>query len=131
MRIRANVTPTPIVSMTVAQNSVGESQAPAQAPAPVVAAPPKVETGPLTVDLGDKIIELQPGELAKVVEKVNQTAQVFNHSLRFQVSEGKQIVIRVVDVASGQVVREIPPERFVDAYRRMEDALGLLLDAKL
>jgi flagellar protein FlaG len=115
--------------MTVAQNLGGETQAPVQAP--VIPASPKVETGPLTVDLGDKVIELQPGELAKVVEKVNQTAQVFNHSLRFQMGQGKQIVIRVIDMTSGQVVREIPPEKFMDAYQRMEDALGLLLDAKL
>lgn len=131
MRIRASVTPTPIVSMTVAQNPGGESQAPASAPAPVMPAPPKVETGPLTVDLGDKVIELQPGELAKVVDKVNQTAQVFNQSLRFQMGQGNQIVIRVIDMTSGQVVREIPPEKFLDAYQRMEDALGLLIDLKL
>lgn len=129
MRIRANVTPTPIVSMTVGQNLGGESQAPA--PAPVVETLPPVETSPLTVDLGNKVIELQPGELAKLVDKVNQTAQVFNRSLRFQISEGKQIIIRVVDVTSGQVLREIPPERFMDAYQRMEDALGLLLDLRL
>ncbi|HYF78035.1 MAG TPA: flagellar protein FlaG [Symbiobacteriaceae bacterium] len=128
MRIRASVTPTPIVSMTVAQNPGAESQAPV--PAPVMPAPPKVETGPLTVDLGDKVIELQPGELAKVVDKVNQTAQVFNQSLRFQMGQGNQIVIRVIDMNSGQVVREIPPEKFLDAYQRMEDALGLLIDLK-
>ena len=128
MRIRASVTPTPIVSMTVVQNPGAESQAPA--PAPVMPAPPKVETGPLTVDMGDKVIELQPGELAKVVDKVNQTAQVFNQSLRFQMGQGNQIVIRVIDMNSGQVVREIPPEKFLDAYQRMEDALGLLIDLK-
>lgn len=129
MRIRASVTPTPIVSMTVAQNPGGESLAPA--PAPVMPAPPKVEMDPLTVDLGDKVIELQPGELAKVVDKVNQTAQIFNQSLRFQMGQGKQIVIRVIDMTSGEVVREIPPEKFLDAYQRMEDALGLLIDLKL
>jgi flagellar protein FlaG len=114
--------------MTVVQNPGAESQAPA--PAPVMPAPPKVETGPLTVDMGDKVIELQPGELAKVVDKVNQTAQVFNQSLRFQMGQGNQIVIRVIDMNSGQVVREIPPEKFLDAYQRMEDALGLLIDLK-
>lgn len=129
MRIRSNVTPTPIVSVTV---TAPQSQMPESQPsAPAVPPPPKVEAEPMTVDLGDKIIELQPGELAKVIDKVNQTAQVFNHSLQFQVGEGKQIVIRVVDTKSGQVLREIPPEKFMDAFKRMEDALGLLVDFKL
>ncbi|HWI65645.1 MAG TPA: flagellar protein FlaG [Symbiobacteriaceae bacterium] len=129
MRINSNVTPTPIVSVSTTQNQNQNSEVRTAAPAmPPV---PKVETGPMTVDLGDKIIELNPGELAKVVEKANETARVFNHSLEFQMSQGKQIVIRVVDTTSGQVVREIPPEKFMDAFKQMEDAVGLLLDLRL
>lgn len=127
MKIRSSVTPTPIVSVSV-NNQQHSSEA---QPSVVVPPPPKVEVEPFTVDLGDKLIELQPGELAKVVDKLNQTARVFNHSLQFQMSEGKQVVIRVLDIASGQVVREIPPEKFLDAHRRMEDALGLLIDMRL
>ncbi|HYF93328.1 MAG TPA: flagellar protein FlaG [Symbiobacteriaceae bacterium] len=127
MRIRSSVTPTPIVSVTVSTQ-----QQPAEA-APSTPAPPpvKVESEPMTVDLGDKIVELQPGELAKVVDKINQTARVFNHSLQFQMSEGRQVVIRVIDTLSGQIVREIPPDKFMDAFKRMEDALGLLVDLRL
>lgn len=127
MRIRSNVTPTPIVSATAPQPQMPDNQP----SAPAVPPPPKLETGPMTVDLGDKVIELQPGELAKVVDKVNQTAQVFNHSLQFQIGDSKQIVIRVIDTMTGQVLREIPPEKFMDAFKRMEDALGLLVDLKL
>lgn len=126
MKIRSSVAPTPIVSMAVTSG-----QAESQPSAPALPPPVKVEMEPMTVDLGSKMIELQPGEMAKVVEKVNQTAQVFNQSLEFQMGEGKQIVIRVVDTVSGQVVREIPPEKFMDAFKRMEDALGLLLDLRV
>jgi len=126
MKIRSSVAPTPIVSVTV-----NNSQTESQPSAPPILAPVKVETAPMTVQMGDKVIELQPGELAKVVDRVNQTAQVFNQALQFEMGEGKQVVIRVVDTASGQVVREIPPEKFMDAFKRMEDALGLLLDLRL
>ncbi|HWI52433.1 MAG TPA: hypothetical protein VNT01_09880, partial [Symbiobacteriaceae bacterium] len=87
MKIRSSVAPTPIVSVTV-NNSQAESQ-PSATPAP---APIRVETAPMTVEMGDKIIELQPGELAKVVDRVNQTARVFNQSLQFEMGEGKQVV---------------------------------------
>ena len=126
MKIRSNVTPTPIVS-TVAQGNTGEGQ-PAVATLP---SPPRVPVEPMLIDLGEKQIELHQGEVAKVVEKLNETARVFNHSLQFQMAEGKQVVIRVVDTVSGQVLREIPPEKAVDALNRVEAALGLLLDLKV
>jgi flagellar protein FlaG len=122
MRIHSNVTPTPIVSF----------QPPAADSLPVaVPSAPHVETGPLVVDLGNKTIELQSGEMAKVVEKMNQTARVFNQTLQFQMGEDQHVVIRVIDTVSGQVVREIPPEKMMDAFARMQDALGFLLDLKL
>ena len=124
MKIRSGVTPTPIVSVTATSQQGPEVQV-------AVPAPVRVETEPMTVDLGDKLIEIQPGELARVVDKMNKTARVFNQALHFTVGQGKQVVIRVVDTASGQVLREIPPERFIDAFTRMEDALGLLLDLRL
>lgn len=36
-------------------------------------------------------------------------------------------MVRVVD-SDGNVIREIPPERVLDAYARMLDTLGLLVD---
>lgn len=36
-------------------------------------------------------------------------------------------MVRIVD-QDGNVVREIPPERALDAYARMLDTLGLLVD---
>jgi flagellar protein FlaG len=125
MRIRSSVTPTPIVSMTTGQPEAADVHA-----GTASAQAPRVETEPMTVDLGSKLIELQPGEIAKVVDKLNQTARVFNHTLQFQMGESKNIVIRVIDTVSGQVVREIPPDDLMDAFTRMEDALGLLLDRK-
>lgn len=126
MKIRSGVTPTPIVSTATIQTNALSSQS---TPATTLHAP-RVETGPLTIDLGDKKIELHSGELAKVVEKLNQAARVFNQSLQFQMGDGNHIVIRVIDTISGQIVREIPPEKAMDAVARMEDVLGLLLDVK-
>lgn len=126
MRIRANVAPTPIVTSLAVQQHKAESQ-------PVVELAPPVPQGePMVVDLGEKRIELQPGELARVVDKMNETVKIFNHSLQFKVAENRhQIIIRVVDTTSGEVLREIPPEKLMDAFDRMEAALGLLVDLKL
>lgn len=126
MKIRS-VTPTPIVSVSAGNPQVTEQNPMPPAPA----APPRVEMEPMTVDIGGKQIVLGPGELTKVVDKINEAARVFNHTLQFEVAQDHQIVIRVIDTAKGNVVREIPPEKLMDAFERMEAALGLLLDAKL
>lgn len=130
MRIRSGVTPTPIVGPVAPQQPAADAQSVgAGAPA---SAPPRIDTAPLLVDLGDKLIELQPGELVKVVDKMNQTARVFNHSLQFQLHEGSgKIIIKVVDTISGAVLREIPPEKLLEAHQSMEELLGLLLDVRM
>lgn len=125
MRIQPGVSPTPIVSSPAPQK-----QSPDTAVATLPMPSGKVDHEPMTVEVGDKLIQLQPGELAKVLDKVNETARIFNRSLQFELGQGNQMVIRVVDTVSGQVLREIPPENFMDAFHRMEAALGLLLDMK-
>lgn len=125
MRIRSNVVPTPIVSAVGSQPAKGEAQS-----TPLVEAAPAVPAEPMEIDLLNAKVQLQPGELAKIVDKVNETAQIFNQALRFQVAESHRIVVQVIDLNRGEVIREIPPERFIDLFDRMEDAVGLLLDMR-
>ena len=52
------------------------------------------------------------------------------HSVSFQVDEQTgQVVIRLVDPDSGEVVREIPPEALRRLATVLDDIKGLLLDA--
>lgn len=120
------VRPTPIVSGTRSQPSRV-----VDAPAGEVAA--ATVTEPATIDLpsSDAVVEIQEGELPKVVEQVNKVLEAFTHSLRFEVTDTHRIIIRVVDTTSGEVVREIPPEKLMDTFNRLEDLVGLLLDTKL
>jgi flagellar protein FlaG len=70
-------------------------------------------------------------ELERVVEKLNKASEAFSSELRFSIHERtKQIVVRVID-SSGEVIREIPPEKVLDAFAMMQEALGLLLDEKV
>lgn len=71
------------------------------------------------------------GELEKLAEKMNKVAPIFNHALQFKVVDKNRIVVKVVDTVSGEVVREIPPEKLVEAVTRMEDSMGFLLDRKV
>lgn len=127
------VRPTPIVPgarsmpsrvVGAPESSVGQVASAAQA-APV--------TDPLVIPLqnSDAVVEVQAGELPKIVEQMNQAIQAFSNSIRFEIHEDHRVVIRVIDMTSGEIVREIPPEKLLDTFNRMEDLVGLLLDQRL
>lgn len=77
--------------------------------------------------------ELGRAEVDKAVEKLNETARVLNHNtLQFQVADStNRIIIKVIDSESKEVIREIPPEGVLEALRRIDDALGVLLDKRV
>ncbi|MGE5560900.1 MAG: flagellar protein FlaG [Chloroflexota bacterium] len=67
-------------------------------------------------------------ELEKAVGWLNATAQTIPSEVRFSIhQETHQIVVRVVD-GNGKVIREVPPERILDAYAKMAKLFGLMLD---
>jgi len=77
----------------------------------------------------------KPQDEAAVVqaaERLNKTAEAFSTQLRFSVHRAtNEIMVKVVDSKSGEIIREIPPEKILDAVARMQETLGLLLDAKV
>jgi flagellar protein FlaG len=116
------VKPTPIV------NSRPQPSRIASAPAVEVAS----AADPMVIELpnSDSVVELKAGELPKIVEQMNKVVQVFTNSIRFEVVDEHRIIIRVIDTSSGEIVREIPPEKLLDTFNRLEDLVGLLLDQK-
>ncbi len=69
--------------------------------------------------------------LEEAVEKMNQTAQIFDRSLKFQIhEETNTMMVAVVDTNTNKVIREIPPKEILDMFARMQDYLGLIFDKK-
>lgn len=72
-----------------------------------------------------------PAEVERVTESLNRMLQAFNTSLRFTIHEETgEIMVRVIETDTGEVIREIPPKQVLDAYALMARALGLLLDQR-
>lgn len=86
---------------------------------------------PVVINMGGTKIELHQHELARVVDKLNETARVFNYQLQFRVSHGNRVMVKVIDSASGQIVREIPPGGVMEAFSRMQDVMGVLFDQRV
>lgn len=61
-------------------------------------------------------------ELNGVVKELNDYVQSINRNLEFSVDEGtERTVIRVVDTATGELVRQIPSEEVLQVARHLRD----------
>ena len=63
------------------------------------------------------------------IKEILNFTQFFNKRLRFTVNEElDQVVVKVVDVETDKVIREIPPEVLQRMHVRIREAIGLLFD---
>lgn len=70
-------------------------------------------------------------QLQESLERVNEAVKVFNSSVRFSVDEEtKQQVVKVVDVETDEVIRQIPSEDVLAIARAFDKLQGLLLKDK-
>ncbi len=70
-----------------------------------------------------------PVQVEQAVRQVNESLALREVGLRFEVDkETDMVVVKVVDRASGEVIRQIPNEEVVRIAKLMSDGKGLLLD---
>lgn len=70
-------------------------------------------------------------QLEQTVADLNEAAQSHRRSLRFSVDEDSgRTVIRVVDLETDEVVRQIPPEEVLNVARHMDESAGALFRAE-
>jgi len=97
-----------------------------RSPAPAASA----TNSPLAVEPDRKEQKPQPtakqpsaDELEQAVEKANSFLQSVQRGLQFRVDKDtNRTVVKVVDSESGEVVRQIPPERTLEMLKEMSDA---------
>lgn len=71
-------------------------------------------------------------ETVKVVEEINSRLSMQNRSIRFSVDDGTHdIVVRVVDKKSGEVIKELPPESELKLRERMAELSGLMVEEEV
>lgn len=71
-------------------------------------------------------------EIQQDIEKMNDQLKSMNRSIRFTVDdESHDIVVKVVDKNTGEVVMEIPPEEVLKLRERMSEMSGLLVGKQM
>jgi len=74
-----------------------------------------------------------PGEkqLIDIIEKSNKNLRMINSSLQFSVHERtKEIMVKVIDNETKEVIREIPSEKILDMVAAMLERTGLFIDKR-
>ncbi len=67
--------------------------------------------------------------LAQAVKGINEAVKALDYGLRFQIDdESKRVIIKIVDEATGEVLKQIPPEVSLRLAQALGKAAGLLVD---
>jgi flagellar protein FlaG len=75
--------------------------------------------------------EVSPEKLQAAVEKMNELMQSGNRSLKFSVDDtADRVVIKVMDLETEEVVRQIPTEETLKFSEFLEGMVGLIFDEK-
>jgi flagellar protein FlaG len=86
------------------------------------------ESGKVTGQEGREAKSLEG--LGSVVNEANKYLESLQRDLRFQVHDATgQMMVEVVDLNTGEVLREQPPHEFLDLAARLREMVGYFLDA--
>jgi len=74
----------------------------------------------------------QQDALSSMIEELNTNLEDLAHtSVRFRIDrEADDMVVKVIDTNTEEIVRQIPSEEMVDLMKRMKELQGLLFDKK-
>ncbi|MBO8167958.1 MAG: flagellar protein FlaG [Thermoanaerobacteraceae bacterium] len=71
-------------------------------------------------------------QIIAAVERVNEAFDMHLTRFEFSIHEAtREIVVKVKDAETGEVIREIPPEKILDMVAKMWELAGLIVDEKV
>jgi flagellar protein FlaG len=78
----------------------------------------------------DKVINEE--KIIEAIEKANESLVFQKTKLKFSIHDGtKEIMVKVIDENTDEVVREIPREKILDMLAKMWELAGLFIDEKV
>lgn len=74
--------------------------------------------------------EVTREEIEQATQDLNRMLQHINQRLSFRIHEGSErMIVYVIDNKTNEVVRELPPEKFLDTIAKIREFIGILFDA--
>jgi flagellar protein FlaG len=82
-------------------------------------------------DYEKKELPISEKVVIDAIEKANRAISGANRRFEFSIHEKtKEIMVKVIDSDTNQVVREIPPEKILDMVAKMWEMAGLIVDER-
>ncbi|CAI6081276.1 putative protein YvyC [Paenibacillus sp. JJ-100] len=79
----------------------------------------------------DKDESVSKQQLDKLIEDGNKVLQRMDTQLRWSVNkESNQMIVKVMDTQTNEVLREIPPEKYLELVQNLCEQVGLFLDER-
>lgn len=79
-----------------------------------------------------KITDISSEIINKAIERANKSLAAESTKLTFAIHDRtKEIMVKVVDTNTGEVIREIPPEKLMDRLAKVLENIGWLIDEKV
>ncbi|WP_088187767.1 flagellar protein FlaG [Desulfosporosinus sp. FKA] len=73
--------------------------------------------------------EIPREEIEKAAEKLNRMMGIIDRNMKFNIDNSThQVMVKIVDSKTGEVLNEIPPKRIFDLLNSFYNMYGLLLD---
>jgi len=67
----------------------------------------------------------------QAIEKANKAICSVKKKFEFSIHEGtKEIMVKVIDSDTNEVIREIPPEKILDMVAKMWEIAGIIVDER-
>lgn len=71
-------------------------------------------------------------EVIDIIEKANSQFVAYDRKLEFSIHEKtKQIMIKILDSATNEVIKELPPEKVLDMVAGFMEVAGIIVDEKI
>ncbi len=71
-------------------------------------------------------------ELIRSIEMANEKLVVYGKRFEFSIHQPtKHIMVKVVDAATDEIIREIPPEKILDLIAALWELAGIIVDERV
>ncbi|HHV38891.1 MAG TPA: flagellar protein FlaG [Tepidimicrobium sp.] len=71
-------------------------------------------------------------ELIESIESANEQLIAYNRRFEFSIHEKtKHIMVKIIDITTDEIIREIPPEKILDIVAGLWELSGLLVDERI
>lgn len=85
----------------------------------------KLEKAPEDFDSTESAKAVQPEELLSQIKSLTDDGV---YSVRFENNEAQELVVKVVDSKTDEVIRQIPPEELIQLTKHLNELRGNMVD---